>query len=132
MKITKDYLTKVIKEEVQKVLKEEGGKETITPKALENLKQTAINTFKNAGNLVKLAGTGAYNPRTGIVTMPERNRNASFTNNLELKVLDNFDRKGVYHYHFLHEQLSEILEDLQAEGFFTGDEDTIHTINLNF
>lgn len=132
MKITKDYLAKVIKEEVQKVLKENYGKERITTKALKNLRQTAIDTFKNAGNLVKLAATGSYDPATGIVTMPKRNRSASFTNNLELKVLDNFDPEGKYHYEFLHEQLSEILEALQTEGFFTGDEDTIHTINLNF
>lgn len=132
MRITKNYLKQVIKEEVQKVLKENYGKQTITTKALESLKQTAIDTFKNAGNLVKLAVAGSYDPATGIVTMPKRNRNASFTNNLELKVLDKFDPKGVYHYEFLHEQLSEVLENLQAEGFFTGDEDTIHTINLNF
>ena len=132
MKITTTYLRQVIKEEVQKVLKENYGKETITTKALENLKQTAIDTFKNAGNLVKLAVAGSYDPATGIVAMPKRNRSASFTNNLELKVIDKFDPEGAYHYEFLHEQLSEVLEDLQAEGLFTGGMDTIHTINLNF
>tara|TARA_R100001510_G_C7607244_1_gene171908 strand:- start:535 stop:930 length:396 start_codon:yes stop_codon:yes gene_type:complete len=131
VKITTTYLKQVIKEELQKILKEE--KETITPKALENLRQVAIDTFKNAGNLVKLAVADSYDPTTGIVTMPKRNRNVSFTNNLELKVLDNFDPEGIYHYEFLHETLMfEVLKGLKAEGFFTGGEDTINTINLNF
>ena len=135
MKITKNYLTKVIKEEVQKVLKENRGRESMTPRTKLYLRDLTVGTFKNAGNLVRLAGTGAFDPKTGIVTMPEKNRTVSFRQNLEVSILEKLDPEypdGVYWPYYLQDRLIDILEDLQAEGLFTGGMDTIHTINLNF
>lgn len=132
MKITTTYLRQVIKEEVQKVLKEQ--REDMTPRTKLYLRDLAVGTFKKAGNGLRLDGTGAFDPKTGIVTVPEKDRTV-FKQNLEdsiLKTLDPEYPHGVYMQYWLQDRLIDILEDLKAEGFFTGDENTIHTINLNF
>ena len=68
--------------------------------------------------------------------MPEKYRTPSFMEKLNrdsiLKKLDPEYPDGVYWPYYLQDRLIDVLEDLQAEGLFTGGMDTIHTINLNF
>ena len=54
MKITKNYLTKVIKEEVQKVLKEQ--REDMTPRTKLYLRDLTVGAYKNAGGAAARAG----------------------------------------------------------------------------